>query len=156
MDDQQALAIVTALAHGANPQTGEVFEADSVYQSSDVIRALFVAQRALEARLPATTTAPRASQLSKASSSNSTRNDGWTNRGSNSNQQRPVPTRNEPHRQARATNVGKPWSGEEDAQLLKAFDNKQPIAEIARTHARTPSGICARLEKHGRLQPAGV
>jgi hypothetical protein len=50
MDDQQALIIVSALANGANPITGEVFPADSPYQSPDIIRALFAAVRALEAR----------------------------------------------------------------------------------------------------------
>lgn len=48
MDDNKALAIVSALANGVNPQTGEVFEIDSPYQSADVIRALYVAVRALE------------------------------------------------------------------------------------------------------------
>jgi hypothetical protein len=48
MDDNKALAIVSALANGVNPQTGEMFEADSPYQSADVIRALYVAARALE------------------------------------------------------------------------------------------------------------
>lgn len=48
MDDNKALAIVSALANGVNPQTGEMFDIDSPYQSVDVIRALYVAVRALE------------------------------------------------------------------------------------------------------------
>lgn len=48
MDDSKALSIVSALANGVNPRTGEVFETDSPYQSADVIRALYVAVRALE------------------------------------------------------------------------------------------------------------
>ncbi|MDY6944151.1 MAG: hypothetical protein SXG53_00410 [Pseudomonadota bacterium] len=48
MDDNRALAIVSALANGVNPRTGEMFDADSPYQSADVIRALYVAVRALE------------------------------------------------------------------------------------------------------------
>ena len=48
MDDNKALSIVSALANGVNPQTGEMFEVDSPYQSVDVIRALYVAVRALE------------------------------------------------------------------------------------------------------------
>ena len=48
MDDIKALSIVSALANGVNPQTGEVFDLDSPYQSADVIRALYVAARALE------------------------------------------------------------------------------------------------------------
>ena len=49
MDDIKALGIVSALANGVNPQTGEVFAEDSPYQSPDVIRALYVAGHALEA-----------------------------------------------------------------------------------------------------------
>lgn len=48
MDDIKALGIVSALANGVNPQTGEVFDVDSPYQTADVIRALYVAVRALE------------------------------------------------------------------------------------------------------------
>ena len=48
MDDSKALAVVSALADGVNPYTGEVFEPDSPYQSADVVRALYIAVRALE------------------------------------------------------------------------------------------------------------
>lgn len=50
MDETRAIAIVSALADGVNPATGEVFPADSPYQSADIVRALYVARRALEAR----------------------------------------------------------------------------------------------------------
>lgn len=49
MDDSKALGIVSALANGVNPLTGEVFDVDSPYQAADVIRALYVAVRALDA-----------------------------------------------------------------------------------------------------------
>src|SRR5690242_18782134 len=49
MDEARALAIVSALAGGVNPLTGELFAVDSPYQSPDVIRALYSAVRALEA-----------------------------------------------------------------------------------------------------------
>lgn len=48
MDDIKALSIVSALANGVNPQTGQIFDVDSPYQSADVIRALYIAVRALE------------------------------------------------------------------------------------------------------------
>ena len=48
MDDSKALGIVSALANGVNPLTGEVFNVDSPYQTADVIRALYAAVRALE------------------------------------------------------------------------------------------------------------
>lgn len=43
MDDSKTLAILSALAHGVNPSTGEVFAPDSPYQQADVVRALFAA-----------------------------------------------------------------------------------------------------------------
>lgn len=48
MDETRALTILSALANGVNPLTGEVFAADSPYQSADVIRAMYVAVRSLE------------------------------------------------------------------------------------------------------------
>jgi hypothetical protein len=48
MEEARALTILTALAGGVNPLTGELFAVDSPYQSPDVIRALYCAVRALE------------------------------------------------------------------------------------------------------------
>ena len=48
-------------------------------------------------------------------------------------------------------NSGKPWTAEEDTQLLTQFDRGLAVAELAREHERTAAGIQARLEKHGRL-----
>lgn len=53
MDETKALAIVWALADGVNPQTGEIFPADSAYQTAEVARALFLAGRALETKAKA-------------------------------------------------------------------------------------------------------
>lgn len=50
MDDSKALDIVTALANGVDPMTGEALAEDSIYQASDVIRALYLAMQALQAR----------------------------------------------------------------------------------------------------------
>lgn len=50
MDEMKALTIVSALANGVNPLTGEIFPADSPYQATDVVRALYVSLRALESR----------------------------------------------------------------------------------------------------------
>ena len=109
MDENKACGIVSALADGVNPITGEVFPADSPYQSPDIVRALYVAVRAL--------------------------------------QNRPRPR----SRDSLPGNAGKPWSEEEDRNLLAEFDRGRTPAELAQTHARTVAGIQARLEKHGRL-----
>lgn len=48
MDLSEALRIVRSLADGIDPHTGEVFPDDSPYQNPQVVRALFLAVRALE------------------------------------------------------------------------------------------------------------
>lgn len=48
-------------------------------------------------------------------------------------------------------NAGKPWSTEEDARLLQAFDEGIPVKELAERHARTKGSIESRLIRHGRL-----
>ncbi len=53
MDEAKALTILTTLANGIHPETGEVFPPESPYQSPEVVRALFFATRALESRSPA-------------------------------------------------------------------------------------------------------
>jgi hypothetical protein len=117
MDDIKALTIVSALANGVNPQTGEVFDVESPYQSADVIRALYIAVRALE-----TTTR----------------------------------TKLRPSRNRLPSNAGKPWTENEDLELLEKFDEGVSVAELARAHDRTPAGIQARLERHGRLPAQGL
>lgn len=48
MEATEALGILSALANGVHPNTGEVFPPESPYQQPEVVRALFVATRALE------------------------------------------------------------------------------------------------------------
>lgn len=115
MDENKAYTIVSALANGVNPLTGELFPLDSPYQSADVIRALYSAVRALEAG-----TRRRARAQSSVLS-----------------------------------NAGKPWTEDEDRQLLSDFDSGRPLAELAQEHGRTRGGIQARLVRHGRLLPEG-
>jgi hypothetical protein len=43
MDETKAAAILSALANGVNPNTGEIFPAESPYQQLNVVRALFAA-----------------------------------------------------------------------------------------------------------------
>jgi hypothetical protein len=113
MDEARAVSIVSALANGVNPATGEIFPADSPYQTADVVRALFLVTRLLEAKAAKTRERP-----------------------------------------ATAGNAGKPWNSDEDQKLLREFDRGVGIADLAHAHGRTPAGIQARLEKHGRLEVA--
>src|SRR5262245_59280015 len=48
MDDNKLIGIVSALANGVNPITGEIFPANSPYQAPEIVRALHAAVRALE------------------------------------------------------------------------------------------------------------
>jgi hypothetical protein len=49
MTPQEAQRVIDALADGADPETGELFPSESVLVKPAVIRALFLASRALEA-----------------------------------------------------------------------------------------------------------
>jgi hypothetical protein len=48
MDAAQALAVVKSLANGVDPESGEIFPAESAYQRPQVVRALYEAATALE------------------------------------------------------------------------------------------------------------
>lgn len=52
MEDDMARRIVTALANGVDPATGETLQGDSPCQQPEVVRALMCAVRALESRPP--------------------------------------------------------------------------------------------------------
>lgn len=53
---------------------------------------------------------------------------------------------------ARKTGPGRPWREEEEKELLRQFDDKIDVKEIAKEHERTKGAIWARLEKLGRIQ----
>jgi hypothetical protein len=113
MDETKIVAILSALAKGVNPMTGEIFAADSPYQHADVVRALYAA----------------------------------VDRFKSSDSPKPKQRPDAP------SNVGKPWSDEEDRRLLAEFERGRTPAELARELGRTLAGIEARLERHGRLSP---
>lgn len=48
MQTNEALSIIRSLANGVDPETGEVFPADSVYQRAQTVRSLYAAAEALE------------------------------------------------------------------------------------------------------------
>ena len=49
MDEEQALDLIRPLADGILPTTGEALPADSPFQHPNIVRALYLAVRALEA-----------------------------------------------------------------------------------------------------------
>ncbi|HET7581106.1 MAG TPA: hypothetical protein VFK33_17645 [Bacillales bacterium] len=52
------------------------------------------------------------------------------------------------------SNAGAPWSEEEEARLLEAFDSGTPINEIAAQHERTTGAIHSRLVSLGKIEEA--
>ncbi len=48
MESAQALAVFRSLANGVDPESGEVFPAESAYQRPQTVRALYEAATALE------------------------------------------------------------------------------------------------------------
>jgi|SRR5688500_9841427 hypothetical protein len=112
MDDTQAHKIISALADGCDPTTGDRVEG-SILQHGDVIRALHIAVRALEKNVRSNARGSRARM---------------------------------------PANAGKPWTEQEDRELLEKFDAGHSVAQLAQAHDRTAAGIHARLERHGRLQ----
>ena len=53
---------------------------------------------------------------------------------------------------ARKTGPGRGWTENEEQELLREFDDKVDVEEIAAKHERTKGAIWARLEKLGRIQ----
>lgn len=66
--------------------------------------------------------------------------------------QREVERENRKKRQP--ANFGKPWTPEEDAQLIESFDNSMPFTYLANAHQRTQSSVRLRLEKLGKIAPS--
>ena len=48
MNQSEALGVIRSLANGVDPESGEVFPADSAYQRAQTVRALYAAAEALE------------------------------------------------------------------------------------------------------------
>jgi hypothetical protein len=51
-------------------------------------------------------------------------------------------------------NVGKSWTSSEDEALAAGFHSGKKLGELAVLHQRTQTGIQARLEKLGLVEPA--
>ncbi len=47
--------------------------------------------------------------------------------------------------------AGKPWTSDEENQLLRGYDAKLSIEELSASHSRSKGGIAARLVRLGRI-----
>lgn len=52
--------------------------------------------------------------------------------------------------------AGSRWTPEEEQRLVAAFDSGKSVAELARSHNRTPAGIEARLLKLGKIDASAL
>jgi hypothetical protein len=110
MEVTQALEVLTALADGVDPVTGEIFPDDSPYHQPEILRALFVAIQTLEHRC-----------------------------------------RRETRKGSLPAKAGEPWSGDEDTELLRGFDARKTVPELAKHHERTRGAIMSRLVRLGKF-----
>ncbi len=121
MDMTKAREIVSALAEGVDPLTGEALPADHICNQTEVVRALYmVLSRAAERARPG-------ARLASAP-----REDGGR-----------------PAVGSRPLNSGKPWTDKADSELRKLFDDGLRINEISEYLERSIGTIESRLEKLG-------
>lgn len=122
MTPAEAKQVIDVLARGIDPATGEVLPEDSPLNSPHVIRALFLASKALELQA------------------------GKRERSPSTNPASTSPTSTAPAK------AGKAWTEEENQALATAFDAGATVADLAKTHQRSTGAITSRLIKIGRLQ----
>ena len=170
MDVGSAIKIVTALANGVDPHTGEVMQIEGPFQNPNTVRALFLAIKGLELleakekrsnRLP--------SSAGKA----------WTTSDDEElviefDTGRTIKELSEEHGRtegairSRLIKLGKiesevnetyqlgnnlhsnPWAPEEDDQLIKDFDAGVPLRELSLKFGRNMGAIQTRLLTLGR------
>lgn len=143
MDQDRMLAVLTNLANGIDPVSGTAFPADSPYQHPEIVRALFLALRRLEAGEAAGTT--------HAAGSAGTMSNGLTP----STVAEAAPAGRKPAANGAAAskggNAGKAWTAEEDQRLAAGFDAGEDINVLTKTHGRSRLALEIRLAKLGRL-----
>ena len=106
MDIERAKVLLTALADGVNPITGELLPSYDSCNQAEIVRALHTAVTTLE-------------KAAKRSS-------------------KPQPD-----------NAGKPWTEEEEGNLVSSYRSGKTASEIAAEHNRSKGAIASRLVKLG-------
>ena len=106
MDITRAKEIISALAEGVDPTTGEILPDNSVCNKGEIVRAFYAVLNHLDEK----------------------------------NAKKNMPA-----------NAGKPWSADEDEQLLTAYRSGAKLVELSNRHKRTKGSIAARLVKPGEI-----
>ena len=127
MSPERAVEIIENLVDGIHPLTGEILPESNICEETNIVDALNCAIRVLNERI----VAERAIEEYR-------------------RQQIREATEKENKAKRRLhDNAGKPWSPEDDAELLKQYKAGVSVTEIAKRYKRTKGAIRARLVRLG-------